>query len=192
MASSTGKSWLAAAAAPVRATAKKGHVLHTSFEFSYMMRGGSARGESYGSSIRGLAEVGTVEEFWAVYNHLVRPHKLGAQTDYFLFRSGVRPMWEDEANKKGGRWTVRIQKSVTSRAFEDLALALVGEQFDSDDVLGIACSVRFQDDVLAIWMRDASDGDGLNAVVGVARRVLQLGSGRLARQWEFKAHYAHI
>lgn len=186
---SSGKSWLAAAAAPVRANPKKGHLLHTPFQFSYMRRSSSARDESYSSAIKRLADVATVEEFWTVYNHLVRPHKLPASTDYFLFRTGVRPMWEDDANKRGGRWSVRIHKALTSRAYEDLALALVGEQFDSDDVLGIACSVRFQDDVLAIWMRNAADKDTLQSVVSIARRVLHLPPARLARDWEFKPHH---
>lgn len=188
---STGKSWLAAAAAPVRPERKTGgHMLHTPYQFSFMRRSASARDETYSSAIKNIAEVATVEEFWTVYNHLMRPHKLPASTDYFLFREGVRPMWEDEVNKSGGRWTVRIHKSLTSRAFEDLALAVIGEQFETDDLCGIACSVRFQDDVLAIWMRNANDKETLQNVVTIARRVLQLPTSRLARDWEFKPHHS--
>ncbi len=190
MTSSTAKSWLAAAAAPVRQERKTGLVFHTPWQFSYMRRGPSMKaiGATYSSSIKNIAEVGTAEEFWGVYNHLVRPHKLAASTDYFLFRAGVKPMWEDEANKRGGRWTVRMHKSLTSKAYEDLALAVVGEQFDTDDVLGIACSVRFQDDVLAIWVKNASDKEALQQIVGTAKRILDLPNNRLAREWEFKPH----
>lgn len=145
--------------------------------------------EGYSAAIKNIAEVGTAEEFWSVYNHLIRPHKLSVSTDYFLFRAGIRPMWEDEANKMGGRWTIRVHKSLTSKAYEDLALAIVGEQFENDDVLGIACSVRFQDDVLAIWIRNASDKDSLHNIVNVAKRILNFPShSRLVREWEFKPH----
>lgn len=183
----TGKSWLAAAAAPVRTEPKHAHLLHRTFQFSFMKRG--HRDESYGSSIRDIASVATVEEFWSVYNHLARVSRLPASTDYFLFQEGVRPMWEDDANKDGGRWTLRLPKSVTAHAFENLCLALIGEQFESDDVCGIACSVRFQDNNLSIWLRNAQDKDTLNSVVSIARRVIDVPPDRLQREWEFKPHH---
>lgn len=30
--------------------------------------------------------------------------------DYSLFKHGIRPMWEDEANKRGGRWAINLDK----------------------------------------------------------------------------------
>lgn len=30
--------------------------------------------------------------------------------DYSLFKKGIRPMWEDEANRKGGRWLISLEK----------------------------------------------------------------------------------
>ena len=29
-------------------------------------------------------------------------------TDYMLFRKGIRPEWEDPANKDGGKWVVTL------------------------------------------------------------------------------------
>lgn len=186
---STAKSWLAAAAAPVRQERKKGLlVFHCAWTLSYMRRTSGNRCDAYSAALKHIAEVDTAEAFWEVYNHLARPHQVPASTDYFLFRKGVRPMWEDDANKGGGRWTIRVHKSLTPKAYEDLALAAVGEQFDTDDVLGIACSVRFQDDVLAIWVADATNKEALNSILNTARRVLELPNNRLVREWEFKPH----
>ena len=50
----------------------------------------------------------TVEEFWAVYNHIQLSSKLSPGHDYALFRAGTRPAWEDEANKTGGRWMLSL------------------------------------------------------------------------------------
>ena len=50
----------------------------------------------------------TVEEFWAVYNHIQLSSKLTPGHDYALFRAGTRPAWEDEANKEGGRWMLQL------------------------------------------------------------------------------------
>ena len=35
-----------------------------------------------------------VEQFWAYYNHMIRPNHLPNTSDYHLFKDGVKPMWE--------------------------------------------------------------------------------------------------
>ena len=52
----------------------------------------------------------TVEDFWSMYNHIELVSKLGAGCDYSFFKSGIKPMWEDEANKLGGRWIINVEK----------------------------------------------------------------------------------
>lgn len=185
---SGGKSWLAAAAAPPRSTTRAGHVLHRTFQFSYVRRTPERRADDYAQQIRDIATVATVEEFWAVYVHLHRVSKLAPCTDYFLFQEGVRPMWEDEANRGGGRLSVRVTKAASPRAFEDLCLALIGEQFDTDDICGIACSVRVTENFLSIWLRHVDDKELLTRVEGVARRALDLPASAVVRDWSFKPH----
>lgn len=184
----TGKSWLAAAAAPVRTQPKGGHLLHRTYQFSYVHRSLDRKNEDYKNQIKNIAAVGTVEEFWAVYTHLNRVNKLSPNTDYFLFQKGVQPMWEDDANKRGGRLTIRLQKAASPRAFEDLCLALIGEQFETDDICGIACSVRTYENNLSIWLRDANNKQLLVRVETIARRVLNLEAKIVLRDWSFKPH----
>ncbi|MFX4036859.1 eukaryotic translation initiation factor 4E, partial [Streptococcus suis] len=43
---------------------------------------------------------------------------------------GIRPLWEDSANCNGGKWIIRFKKVVSGRFWEDLVLALVGDQLD--------------------------------------------------------------
>lgn len=185
----TAKSWLAAAAAPVRPVERGELALYTPFHFSYLRRGASSREETYGSSIKEIASFATVEHFWSCYNHVLRPAHIAPFTDLFLFRHGVQPMWEDEANASGGRLSMRVRKHVSSKAFEDLVLALIGEQFESPEfVCGIACSVRSQDDIFSIWLRSADNEAAINSVANIARRALNLSPAAMARDWEFKAH----
>lgn len=112
----------------------------------------------YEDTVHGIAAVGTAEEFWAVYRHLKRPSALPLVSDYHLFKKGVRPIWEDEENKKGGKWVVRLKKGVADRYWEDLMLALVGEQFGDagEEVCGAVMSVRNGEDIISIWC--ARDG----------------------------------
>ncbi len=76
-------------------------------------------------------------------------------SDYHLFRRGIRPVWEDEENKRGGKWIVRLKKGVCDRYWEDLLLAIVGDQFAEagEEVCGAVLSVRSGEDVLSVWTR---------------------------------------
>lgn len=75
----------------------------------------------------------TVEDFWAfvdplvcliksriallsffrLYNFIELPGNLNVGTDYCLFKNGIKPMWEDARNSKGGRWLFTFSKNST-------------------------------------------------------------------------------
>lgn len=109
----------------------------------------------YEKSTVPLASISSAESFWAVYTHLKRPSLLPTVSDYHIFKKGIRPVWEDEANKKGGKWIVRLKKGVADRFWEDLLLAMIGDQFAEagDEVCGAVLSVRGGEDVLSVWTR---------------------------------------
>ena len=67
-------------------------------------------------------------------------------------------MWEDEANKDGGRWVIRVAKGYANKLWEDLLLATIGEQFESSNQInGIIVSVKQAGDQIAIWNRNGRD-----------------------------------
>jgi len=67
-------------------------------------------------------------------------------------------MWEDEANKNGGRWVIRVSKGYANKLWEDLILALIGEQFTHEnDVNGIIVQVKQAGDQISIWNRNSHD-----------------------------------
>ena len=49
---------------------------------------------SFTDAVKIIGTCKTIEEFWSIYNYLVRPHELPATTDYHFFREGVKPTWE--------------------------------------------------------------------------------------------------
>ena len=109
----------------------------------------------YEKSTIPLASFSTVEAFWTVYTHLKRPSTLPTVSDYHIFKKGVRPVWEDEENKRGGKWILRLKKGVCDRYWEDLLLAMVGDQFAEagEEVCGAVLSIRSGEDVLSVWTR---------------------------------------
>jgi translation initiation factor 4E len=112
----------------------------------------------YEKTLHPIAGVDNVEDFFSVYSHLKRPSTLPLVSDYHLFKRGIRPIWEDDDNKRGGKWIVRLKKGVSDRYWEDLLMAIIGDQFAeaSDDVCGVVLSVRNGEDILSIWT--ANDG----------------------------------
>eukprot|EP00181_Compsopogon_caeruleus_P001162 CAMPEP_0184687216 /NCGR_PEP_ID=MMETSP0312-20130426/25629_1 /TAXON_ID=31354 /ORGANISM="Compsopogon coeruleus, Strain SAG 36.94" /LENGTH=191 /DNA_ID=CAMNT_0027143133 /DNA_START=150 /DNA_END=725 /DNA_ORIENTATION=+ len=167
------------------------HVLYSRFSFSFMRRTGSwGNDKAYGSAIKTVGSFGTVEDFWAYYSHLVRPNDLPASTDLYLFREGILPMWEDAANKFGGRWSLRLRKGELNQVFEYIAMGLVGEQIAHPDaVCGITAQIRFQEDGIAVWTKNSVDLEMLNEVRDSIKRILgDLDPSIPGKEWEFKPH----
>lgn len=55
------------------------------------------------------------------------------------------PVLQDDANKNGGKWIIRLRKGLASRCWENLILAMLGEQFMvGEEICGAVVSVRFQ------------------------------------------------
>ena len=109
----------------------------------------------YDKTIHAMATIETAEDFFTFYKHLKRPSTLPLVSDYHIFKKGIRPIWEDDDNKKGGKWIVRLKKGVADRYWEDLIFAMLGDQFAeaSDEVCGAVLSVRNGEDILSIWSR---------------------------------------
>lgn len=57
-----------------------------------------------------ISKFDTVENFWALYNHIQLSSNLMSGCDYSLFKDGIEPMWEDEKNKRGGQWLITLNK----------------------------------------------------------------------------------
>ena len=76
-----------------------------------------------------ILSVSTVEDFWAVYNWILQPSKLKASSDYSLFRTGVRPDWEDAGNVRGGRWVVARTRESLDSSWREVIMALIGNHW---------------------------------------------------------------
>lgn len=126
----------------------------------------------YEKTLHPIAGFGSVEDFLTVYRHLKRPSSLPAVSDYHIFKNGIRPVWEDDENRKGGKWIVRMKKGLADRYWEDLIFAIIGEQFAeaSEEVCGIVLSVRNGEDILSIWTRN--DGGRVLKIRETMKRIL--------------------
>ncbi|KAM6949196.1 eukaryotic translation initiation factor 4E type 2-like [Aplochiton taeniatus] len=164
------------------------HPLQYNYTFWYSRRTPSrpANTQSYEQNIRQIGTVASVEQFWKFYSHLVRPGDLTGHSDFHLFKEGIKPMWEDEANRSGGKWIIRLRKGLASRFWENIILAMLGEQFMvGEEICGVVVSIRFQEDILSIWNKTASDQVTTSRIRDTLRRVLNLPPNTIM---EYKTH----
>ncbi|KAJ0393859.1 hypothetical protein P43SY_005981 [Pythium insidiosum] len=116
--------------------------------------------ESWEENLKLVYTFDTVEDFWCLYNNILTPTKLSLGSNYHLFKEGIRPMWEDPVNAKGGKWIFTNTRSRRARLDESwlhVMLSLIGETLhDEDDICGAVVSVRKSQDRIAIWSATAS------------------------------------
>lgn len=146
----------------------------------------------YENSIKTVATIKTVEQFWQTYDFLVRPNDLPTTTDYHFFREGIKPTWEDPNNARGGKWIVRLRKGLASRYWEEVILALIGGQFPGvpdGEVCGAVVSIRYSEDIVSVWNRSANDRDVTERLRDAIKRILQLPAHV---HMEYKPHQASL
>lgn len=142
---------------------------------------------NYEEGIKKVAAFSSVESFWSLHVHLNPPSSLTPTTDYLLFHSLVRrPVWEDPLNMNGGKWIIRLRKGISDRLWEDLVLAIIGDQFDVEDgICGCVLSVRGNEDILSVWNGDDKDAEAKNRIREGIRKTLNLPP---ATQMEYKSN----
>ncbi|KAJ6575186.1 translation initiation factor eIF 4e-like domain-containing protein [Mycena capillaripes] len=178
---------------------------------------GVAAAQGWMEDIKRVISFDSVEEFWGLYNNIVPPSLLPQKANYYLFKEGIIPAWEDEANKNGGKWSIQLPKD-KNRAHVDkmwlyTMLAAIGETFDpsltQEDpsgsppnslITGVIVSTRPQFYRLSIWTRLAPSGEDdklRERIEGVGKhfKMSVLGfsesqklAGPLATEVEFLSH----
>ncbi|KAM7330651.1 hypothetical protein ACRRTK_009840 [Alexandromys fortis] len=136
------------------------------------------KSKTWQANLRLISKFDTVEDFWALYNHIQLSSNLMPGCDYSLFKDGIEPMWEDEKNKRGGRWLITLNKqqrrSDLDRFWLETLLCLTGESFDdySDDVCGAVVNVRAKGDKIAIWTTECENRDAVTHIGRVYKERL--------------------
>jgi len=108
--------------------------------------------------VESIVTFNSVEDFWCLYNHLRSPSELDKGSNYHLFKEGIHPEWEDEANRRGGKWIITFGlKDPIDDAWLNLLLVVIGEGLDADEISGSVVSPRAKQTKLALWLKRASE-----------------------------------
>ncbi|KAH9898048.1 eukaryotic translation initiation factor 4E class I [Cubamyces lactineus] len=132
---------------------------------------GGLAAQGWMEDIKRVITFDSVEEFWGLYNNIVPPSQLPQKANYYLFKEGIIPAWEDEANKNGGKWSIQLprdkNRAVVDKMWLYTMLAAIGETFDplltsgeggeapQSLITGVIVSTRPQFYRISIWTRSA-------------------------------------
>jgi translation initiation factor 4E len=156
------------------------HRLESAWTLWYDTKGKS-KTQSAGDWQSGLVDLGsfnTIEGFWSIYSHIVRPSKVPKDSNYWLFRDHITPMWETFPT--GGCWILKVRKKIPGlldRMWEELMLGALGEAFEEPDVVGVVVSIRKAEDRLSVWHADDTEPRVRNKIGEHLKSILTHGVG---------------
>lgn len=175
---------------------------------------GVAAAQGWMEDIKRVISFDSVEEFWGLYNNIVPPSQLPQKANYYLFKEGIIPAWEDEANKYGGKWSIQLPRDKNRGNVDKMwlytMLAAIGETFDPTPdesqgaqshslITGVIVSIRPQFYRISIWTRLApAEDDKLRERIETVGRYFKMQvlgypesarlAGPLATEVEFMSH----
>jgi hypothetical protein len=110
----------------------------------------------YEANLIPLHTVGTVQEFWYAYHSIGEPNETSSYKNLYFMKTGIKPLWEDAKNEKGGCLVLRIQKQDATVVWREMLMLLIGEQLDGcfdaeDEICGVFIGDRRHQTVIQLW-----------------------------------------
>jgi len=135
----------------------------------------------------------TVEDFWQMYNNTYSVDEIMPNTDYMLFKKGIRPEWEDVNNRDGGKWvvTLPIQEDMEEecgQAWLKSLVTVISGQIDQAElelINGFVLSIREKHLRLNIWCADSKN---IGVLKGIGRRFKNICGFHNKFEFKFMLH----
>ncbi|KAF2627465.1 translation initiation factor eIF4e [Macroventuria anomochaeta] len=162
----------------------------------------TVQSEEYASRPKPLGEqIISIKEFYQHFNN-IPVESLKLRDSIHLFHMGIKPVWEDPRNARGGAWYFKVSKDVAPQFWHELCLLAVGDVLQgavetkrtsfNDDICGLSYSVRWNAVQIAVWNRDAENEAGREKLLKVILEKLspELQPKNEDSYW-YKAHNEH-
>eukprot|EP00088_Acartia_fossae_P046182 TRINITY_DN49810_c0_g1_i1.p2 TRINITY_DN49810_c0_g1~~TRINITY_DN49810_c0_g1_i1.p2 ORF type:complete len:226 (-),score=22.14 TRINITY_DN49810_c0_g1_i1:915-1592(-) len=152
------------------------------------------QGKEWGINLTPIASFETVEDFWGLYNNIIKASELRNDCYFHLFKDGIKPKWEDQQNKVGGRFRFNLPKNAADLLLNQLwlstILSLIGEQLPgAEDVAGAHIYKKAGGPRIELWVKCSQVTDRV--------KLEKMGKGykellKLNEALQFKPHDEHV
>ena len=135
----------------------------------------SLNSQQYQTHVKKIASFSTVEDFWGIFQHLKKPDSCPPGVGFYLFKDDIKPLWEEESHRQGGRISFKLKKNFTSVLWEEIVrrnfnlkvMAFIGDVLPQDlaeEITGIIVSVKGEFNVIQFWVKDFNNKDHINSL----------------------------
>lgn len=152
------------------------HALHRSWKLWYDSPT-TYNNSNWELSLIPIVTVKTVEDFFAMLHFLKPVHNVRMFAQLHFFQENVKPMWEDAANKEGGKLWLNLDvdqgksnAEAVNSIWVNILMAIVGEVLEdpesegSNDIMGVVLSKKKNYNRLSIWIRDAQQSESIERI----------------------------
>jgi hypothetical protein len=105
------------------------------------------------SDYKTIFAIENINDYWDFHNNLKFLNGINSQ-HYFLMRDDIKPTWEDERNKTGGCWSIKLSIEKSSDLWIKLSSYIVGETLVKNhlSINGLSiCTKNPTTSVIKIW-----------------------------------------
>lgn len=105
------------------------------------------------------------KEFWVLYSSL--KNKLIENGMFFLMKSNIKPIWEDENNINGGCISYKVDKRKSYNIFEKFLVYLISGELERNNPYitnGISISPKKKFNIIKIWFGEEIDINQYNFI----------------------------
>eukprot|EP00756_Hemistasia_phaeocysticola_P016544 Hpha_TRINITY_DN15482_c6_g1::TRINITY_DN15482_c6_g1_i1::g.172713::m.172713 len=145
----------------------------------------------YDDCIVELGSFDTVQGFWAYWESLY-VQNLKDHCNLRVFKKGIKPLWEDDHNKEGGKWVVRgVPKDNRKKLWTDMVTALVQGRMgvhSACQVCGVVLSTRDGGDSMQLWVSSTTQQDTDDTTPAALKRLLFPDSDAEFTNFIFQTH----
>ncbi|CUI14148.1 eukaryotic translation initiation factor 4E, putative [Bodo saltans] len=141
-------------------------------------------------TVKSIGVFDTAEGFWVIHDCTLEPSRLTNGSNYYLFRQNIAPMWEHEANRRGGKWVAQFssdQGADVDQAWMNACVAIIGEQFPGfeEEICGICVAKRKSGFKILLWTRNAENEE---AQIAIGKHLAQCLGSRQHGQLKYLRH----
>ncbi|CAG8664235.1 1099_t:CDS:2, partial [Funneliformis caledonium] len=144
----------------------------------------------YSSTLNTVFKCNTVPELCSNLREFyskVKPSDMKTFANLSFFKGDIMPMWEDEVNQKGGRFTLCPSRNRLDSLWDSIILLLAGETIDDNNVIcGAVCARRSRGDRVELWLSGNADNEAIDHIRELL--AVELGSD-MVRNLKYKKHY---
>ncbi|VDO04801.1 unnamed protein product [Rodentolepis nana] len=133
-------------------------------------------GTDWTQRMQKVTDFNTVEDFWSTMFHTLAPADIPNGTDLYVFKRGIKPMWEDPMNENGGRWLIQVLPNADVNFYwEELLMLIVGNSWkteeDSNEICGVVFQPRARGSRISLW---TSNWNNKDAQIRIGKRVKEV------------------